>query len=133
MTSGKVRTDGGGARMFQTGVPNVDLILGGGIHNGDILLIVGPAGSGKTTLTLQPAFHAAAQNLPVLYITTLSEPPFRLLKHIETFPFFDRSRIGKGVYLMSVYPMVKLSLERVTDALVPAVQEHSAALLIIDG
>src|SRR5262245_11901120 len=98
--------------MFQTGVPNVDRILGGGIHRGDILLIVGPAGSGKTTITLQTAFNTAAKDRPALYISTLSEPPSRLLKHIETFPFFDRAKIGKSVYLMSVYPLVKLSLER---------------------
>ncbi len=46
--------------MLDTGVPNLNLILGGGIPEGDVLLVVGPAGSGKTTLALQMAFSIAA-------------------------------------------------------------------------
>jgi KaiC/GvpD/RAD55 family RecA-like ATPase len=48
--------------MFETGVQNVDRILGGSIPEG--LLLVGPAGSGKTTLSLQTALVQGISRLP---------------------------------------------------------------------
>ncbi len=39
--------------LLHTGVPNLDLILGGGIPREDVVLVIGLAGTGKTTLGLQ--------------------------------------------------------------------------------
>lgn len=119
--------------MLPSGVPNLDLILGGGIPEGDVLLLVGPAGSGKTTMCLQIAFHLAAEGHNVLYVSTLSEPPMRLLRHIRTFSFYNENAIGKQLVLLNVYPLIKQSLEAVTDALISAVRKHKSKLLIIDG
>lgn len=119
--------------MLETGVPNLDLILGGGIPRGDVLLVFGPAGSGKTTISLQIAFHTAASGQNVLYVSTLSEPPTRLVQHIRSFSYFDEALLGKRLFLVSLYPLVKQGLEAVTDGLVRAVKEHQAALVILDG
>jgi len=119
--------------MLQTGVPNLDLILGGGIPEGDVLLVVGPAGSGKTTLVFQMAFHVASSGGKALYASTLSEPPTRLLRHLRGFSFFDESLIGQRLFLVSTYPTIKQGLERVADALIQAVKEDQATLVIIDG
>lgn len=119
--------------MLQTGVPNLDLILGGGVPEGDVLLVVGPPGSGKTTLAFQMAFHTAARGENALYVSSLSEPPTRLMGHLRSYSFFDERLIGKRLFLLSIYPLVKQSLEKVADALVAAVREHEAALVIVDG
>ena len=42
-----------------TGVPGLDAVLGGGLPRGALALVMGPPGSGKTTLALQIAFAAA--------------------------------------------------------------------------
>lgn len=119
--------------MLETGVPNLDLILGGGIPDGDILLVVGPAGSGKTTLSLQMAFHNAASGQNALYISTLSEPPTRLIQHVKGFSFLDERLIGKRMFLRSMYPLIRQGLDKVADALVQAAKEHQARLVIVDG
>lgn len=119
--------------MLETGVPNLDLILGGGIPEGDVLLLVGPAGAGKTTLALQMAFHLAVCGQNAVYVSTLSEPPSRLLRHLRGFSFFDESLIGQRLFLLSTYPTIKQGLERVVDALVQAVKEYQAKLIVIDG
>ena len=44
-----VRSD----RRLATGVPGLDEMTGGGIPAGDVVLLTGPAGSGKTTFAAQ--------------------------------------------------------------------------------
>jgi len=119
--------------MLETGVPNLDLILGGGLAKTDVLLIVGPAGAGKTLLSLQIAFHAASAGQNVVYVSTLSENPNRLLRHIRSFSFCEESLIGKSLYFLSIFPLIKEGLGKVTDALIAAVKERQARLVIIDG
>jgi circadian clock protein KaiC len=119
--------------MLETGVTNLDLLLGGGLPEGDVLLVAGPPGSGKTTLAAQVAFHTAANGRSVLYGTTLSEAPPRLLRHIESFSFYDAGQVGKRLFVLDLYPLIRMGLEAVTDALISAVQQHAAALLVVDG
>lgn len=53
---------------LETGMSDVDLILGGGIVPGSINLIAGQPGIGKSTLLLQLAY-AVAEHVPVLYVS----------------------------------------------------------------
>lgn len=53
---------------LETGLRDVDLILGGGLVPGSINLIAGQPGIGKSTLLLQLAY-AVAQHVPVLYVS----------------------------------------------------------------
>jgi len=55
--------------LDRTGVPNLDLILGGGLMRGTLAIVVGPPGSGKTTLAMQVAFAAARDGRQVLILT----------------------------------------------------------------
>lgn len=119
--------------MFESGIPNLDRILGGGIPEGDVLLIMGPPGSGKTILAFQLAFHVMSSGLNVIYVSTLSESPARLVKHLQTFSFFDGSQIEKHLFLSNIYPVVKKGVDPTLDALMSVVKKHEAKLLVIDG
>lgn len=55
-------------QRLQTGMPDVDTILGGGIVAGSVNLIAGQPGIGKSTLLLQLAYAVAGQ-ANVLYIS----------------------------------------------------------------
>jgi RecA/RadA recombinase len=52
-------TAGGRAQGEPTGIPGLDAILGGGVPRGSLVLLVGPPGSGKTTMAAAMAFAAA--------------------------------------------------------------------------
>src|SRR5438309_8506142 len=45
--------------QVKTGVVGLDAILGGGIPRGNVIVVEGPAGSGKTTLGLEFIYRGA--------------------------------------------------------------------------
>ena len=49
------------AQALSSDIPALDVLLGGGIDRGTSTLVVGPAGTGKTTLAVQFALAAAAR------------------------------------------------------------------------
>lgn len=54
---------------FASGVPEFDLLLGGGLDRGTSTMFMGPPGSGKSTLCLRFAATAVARSENVLYYT----------------------------------------------------------------
>jgi GGDEF domain-containing protein len=61
-------------RRLTTGVPGLDEILSGGLPELSFNLVVGPPGSGKTTLAHQIMFALATREQPALFFTVLGEP-----------------------------------------------------------
>ena len=53
---------------IETGIPELDDVLGGGLDKGKLGLVIGPTGFGKTTLMTAFAFHAAITGKKVLQI-----------------------------------------------------------------
>jgi circadian clock protein KaiC len=116
-----------------SGVPQLDQVLGGGIPTGDLVLVTGAAGSGKTTLALQMAFDLAARGEVACFVSSTSESPKRLLEHARTYHFYDESQVGKGLVLLNVFPLIQEGLEPVRHALEREVRAHDCRLLVLDG
>ncbi|MFP5219104.1 MAG: DnaB-like helicase C-terminal domain-containing protein [Actinomycetes bacterium] len=58
-----------GGQRWPTGFTPLDDHLGGGLRAGELTLVSGAQGQGKTTFVLQAARNAAAVGLPVLYVS----------------------------------------------------------------
>jgi circadian clock protein KaiC len=54
---------------IKSGVPQLDQLLGGGLSKGTSTFIIGPAGSGKSTIAAQYAVAAAASGDAALFLT----------------------------------------------------------------
>jgi DNA repair protein RadA/Sms len=54
---------------YETGVPGIDRVFGGGIVPGSLTVITGDPGAGKTTILLQALQALARQRYDVLYVT----------------------------------------------------------------
>jgi circadian clock protein KaiC len=116
-----------------SGIPQLDRVLGGGVPGGDLVLVMGAAGTGKTTLALQMAFHTAARGEAACFVSTTSESPKRLLQHARTYRFYDEAQIGRRLFLLNVFPLIQEGLQPVREALEREVRERGASLLVLDG
>jgi circadian clock protein KaiC len=116
-----------------TGVPRLDLILGGGLPRGALAIILGPPGSGKTTLASQIAFAAAQRGQRVLFLTALSEPTTKLLTHLQTYHFFDPKLIGNTVQVFSLQQFFSQSGSFTGQEIFATVRQTHANIVILDG
>ena len=58
-----------GAALYPTGFTPLDNYLGGGLRSGELTLLGGPQGLGKTTMALQMARNAAVSGCDVVYFS----------------------------------------------------------------
>ena len=80
-----------------TGNRELDAILGGGIPENSITIIMGEPGSGKTALAEGLVFANADGTRPILYLTTLSEPHEKVVRYLQRFDFYDEEKMGGAV------------------------------------
>src|SRR3954453_265094 len=80
-----------------TGDPGLDIVTGGGLPAGSLVIVAGPPGSGKTILAQQICFANATDEHKALYYTTWSEPHEKMVRHLEQFEFFDTAALGERI------------------------------------
>ncbi|MDR3578711.1 MAG: ATPase domain-containing protein [Oryzomonas sp.] len=121
-------------RRLATGVPGLDEILGGGLPEFSFNLIVGPPGSGKTTLAHQIMFALATRERPALFFTVLGEPPFKMLRYQQQFSFFDFDKINESIRFVNLSDdFVTGNLEQVMTRITQEVEAYSPALVFVDS
>ena len=94
-------------KRLATGVPGLDVVLGGGLEPGSVTVLAGAPGAGKTILAQQMCFANASAEHRALYYTTLSEPHSKLVRHLESFDFFDPEALGPRVEYLHLGDLVR--------------------------
>jgi circadian clock protein KaiC len=117
-----------------TGVPGLDVILGGGLPAGRTALVAGLPGSGKTTLGNQLAFHQASTGARVVVATLLAESHDVMLANLRGFAFFDPALVGTHVHYLNFFDALEEEgLPGVITAVRRVARETQATLVIVDG
>jgi circadian clock protein KaiC len=121
-------------RQLATGVPGMDDMLGGGIPEFSFNLIAGVPGSGKTTLAHQMMFAMAAPDCKALFFTVLGEPPLKMLRYQQQFPFFDIDQINKTVkYVNLAADLVDGDFKQVLQRIDRELRDFSPSLVFVDS
>jgi circadian clock protein KaiC len=117
-----------------TGVPGLDLILGGGLPEFSFNVIAGSPGCGKTTLAHQMMFALATPERPALYFTVLGEPPLKMLRYQQQFDFFEGEKIGSAIHFVNLGDdMVADNLKGVLARIVAEVEARNPAFVFVDS
>ena len=121
-------------RHLATGVPGLDAVLGGGIPEFSFNLIVGPPGSGKTTLAHQIMFALATKERPALFFTVLGEPPLKMLRYQQQFSFFDAKKIPESIRFVNLSDEVSAgNFDEVLARITSEVEASSPGLVFVDS
>ncbi|MEJ7728361.1 MAG: ATPase domain-containing protein [Polyangiaceae bacterium] len=118
---------------LSTGCKGLDRVLGGGLFQGQVYVIAGAPGSGKTILANQMAYAAARRGEKVLYVTLMAESHAQILWQLSGFSFFDPALTGTQVRYLNAYVQLETSLEALRDLLRESVRQSKASLLVLDG
>jgi circadian clock protein KaiC len=100
-----------------TGIEGLDNILGGGIPRGNMILVAGSVGTGKTTFSLEFLVRGAERGERSLFLS-VTEASAKLIQNLSTFEFFRRDLIDDGslvfVDLPNIYDRLGLEHEELT-------------------
>jgi circadian clock protein KaiC len=119
---------------WETGVLNLDAILGGGLPRGSVVVVAGPPGSGKTILSQQFCFHNASAEARVLYFNTLSEPTAKTLRYLKQLSFFDAKAFDTSIRFVDLGVLLRTSgLEKTLALMMAHLKEVRPAIVVVDS
>lgn len=126
--------DQGSIRSLVSGVPGLDVVLGGGLPEYSFNLIAGGPGAGKTTLAQQIIFTNASKERPALYFTVLGEPTIKMLRYQQRYEFFDPAMVGSAVqYLNLSEEALDGDLDAVLQRMVREVERAQPGIVVVDS
>ncbi|MET0794367.1 MAG: ATPase domain-containing protein [Polyangiaceae bacterium] len=121
-------------RALPSGVPGFDEVLGGGIPEFSLTLVVGGPGCGKTTLGHQILFANASPERQAVFFSIIGEPPIKVLRYQQQFSFFDHEKIGDSIRFVHLgQEAASGGLNKVLERIIQEVDETNPALVVVDS
>src|ERR1700733_8744894 len=118
--------------IVSSGVTQLDALLGGGLHTGTSTLMIGPAGSGKSTVTMQYVM-AAAQRGDCSVMFTFDESLATLLERAKGLGMDFASHIAAGKIEVQQIDPAELSPGEFVTRMRDAVEQKHVKVIVIDS
>ena len=121
-----------GAPRLSTGIPGLDAMMGGGIPEGDSLLIAGSSGTGKSLLATQ--FIAAGVRAGEAGIVAVfEERPEEYAARAATFGLHLDASMQQGKVKIIYLRPLDLSVDETMQEILDSIKETGAKRLVIDS
>jgi circadian clock protein KaiC len=119
-------------KRLLTGVPGLDDMMGGGVPEGDVLMLTGPAGSGKTTFATQFVAQGLSQNESCV-VAVFEEFPEAYLARAKTSPIDFGQMIEEDRLAVIYLRPLDLSVDEMLAEIFVAVRRVKATRVVIDS
>jgi circadian clock protein KaiC len=119
-------------QRLATGVPGLDEMTGGGIPAGDVVLLTGPAGSGKTTFATQFVAQGLSDGESCV-VAVFEEYPEAYLARAKTDVVDFGSMIERGRLAVTYLRPLDLSVDEMLAEIQQAVERVGATRVVIDS
>lgn len=118
--------------IVSSGVPALDALVGGGLDRGTSTLIIGPSGSGKSSLSLQ-FVHAALQRGEAALILVFDEVRSVFLRRAQGMGFELKPFLDQGLLHLRQIDPAELTPGELTAAVRDAVESDGARIVVLDS
>jgi circadian clock protein KaiC len=119
-------------RRLLTGVPGLDDMMGGGVPEGDVLMITGPAGSGKTTFATQFVAQGLSQRESCV-VAVFEEFPEAYLARAKMLDVDFQAMIAADRLAVIYLRPLDLSVDEMLSEILVAVRRTGATRVVIDS
>jgi circadian clock protein KaiC len=120
------------SRYLSIGTPELDAMLGGGILEGDSVLVAGPSGTGKSALATQFIAEGLRQGEPGV-MAIFEERPEGYLQRAGTFGLHWKRAQQEGKLETLYLRPLDLSVDETMHAILQAIKRVGAKRLVIDS
>ena len=119
-------------RRLSTGIPELDKMMGGGILEGDSLLVAGPSGTGKSALATQ-FIAEGLRNGESAIMAIFEERPQGYTERAASFGLNLKTPQEKGKLEILYLRPLDLSVDETMQEILDAVERIGAKRLVIDS
>jgi circadian clock protein KaiC len=121
-----------GRRRLSTGIAELDAMMGGGVPEGDSLLLAGPSGGGKSILATQFIAEGLRQGEPGI-VAVFEEIPAEYIQRAAMFGYdFDTPQKNGTLKIIYLRPL-DLSVDETVHEIVDSVRQLGCKRLVIDS
>jgi circadian clock protein KaiC len=119
-------------KRLSIGVPDLDAMMGGGILEGDSLLVAGPSGTGKSALATQFIAEGIRQGEPGI-MALFEERPMGYADRADNFDLGLTEAQRKGKLELLYLRPLDLSVDETMQEILDAIERIGAKRLVIDS
>jgi circadian clock protein KaiC len=119
-------------RRLSMGIPDLDKMMGGGVLEGDSLLIAGPSGTGKTALATQFIAAGIRRGEPGI-MAIFEERPKGYTDRADSFGLNLKTPLEQGKLEILYLRPLDLSVDETMQEILDAVERIGAKRLVIDS
>ena len=121
-----------GSQRLSTGIAELDKMMGGGILEGDSLLVAGPSGTGKSALATQFIAAGLRKGEPAV-MALFEERPVGYTDRAESFGLKLKTPEQKGRLEILYLRPLDLSVDETMQSILDAIERLGAKRLVIDS
>lgn len=130
--AGKRQPAGRRRKRLSMGIPELDQMMGGGLLEGDSLLVAGPSGTGKSALATQFIAEGLRRGEPAI-MALFEERPAGYTERAGSFGLDLKQPQNEGKLEVLYLRPLDLSVDETMQAILDAIERVGAKRLVIDS